>query len=203
MGYPTKNSLKSWHAEYERCLDLSRGYVRSKPKYSRAQKERAVEHYLEHGQCIAWTIEALGYPGRDSLRTWIREFHPELNTRVVSRSAGLARPPALKKAAVIALCMRQESAQTEAQGLGVRRPTLYNWKILLLGADKPPTIKRRHQPPQSPERDELERQIESLRRDVYRLQLEHDLLKKASELILKRDGHRPASPDEQGKDDAG
>ncbi|NMY13255.1 IS3 family transposase, partial [Pseudomonas veronii] len=26
LGYPTKNSLKSWHAEYERCLDLPRGY---------------------------------------------------------------------------------------------------------------------------------------------------------------------------------
>ena len=31
LGYPTKNSLKSWHEEYERRLDLSSGYVRSKP----------------------------------------------------------------------------------------------------------------------------------------------------------------------------
>lgn len=31
LGYPTKNSLKSWHAEYERRLNLPRGYVRSKP----------------------------------------------------------------------------------------------------------------------------------------------------------------------------
>lgn len=112
LGYPTKNSLKSWHREYERCLDLSRGYVRSKPKRSRAQKEQAVEHYLGHGRCIAWTIKVLGYPGRDSLRSWIREFHPELHARVVSRSGGSARPPpALKTAAVISLCMRQDSAQ--------------------------------------------------------------------------------------------
>lgn len=34
LGYPTENALKSWHREYERCLDLPRGYVRSKPKYS-------------------------------------------------------------------------------------------------------------------------------------------------------------------------
>ncbi len=33
LGYPTKNSLKSWHAEYERCLDLPRGYENSKSKY--------------------------------------------------------------------------------------------------------------------------------------------------------------------------
>lgn len=26
LSFPTKNSLKSWHAEDERCLDLPRGY---------------------------------------------------------------------------------------------------------------------------------------------------------------------------------
>lgn len=185
LGYPTKNSLKNWHEEYERSHDLSRGYVRSKPKYSQVQKERAVEHYLEHGRCIAFTVKALGYPGRDSLRTWIRESRPELHTRAVSRSAGSARPPALKKAAVIALCMRQDSAQAVAQELGVCRPTLYHWKNQLLGSEKPSSMKRRHKPPPSPEREELERQLESLQRDVRRLQLEHDLLKKASELIKK------------------
>lgn len=147
MGYPTENALKSWHREYERCLDLPRGYVRAKPKYSQDQKEQAVEHYVAHGRCIALTIKALGYPGRDSLRAWIREFHPELHTRVVSRSTGSARPPAMKKAAVIALCMRQDSAQAVAQELGVCRPTLYNWKNQLLGPEKPATMKRRHETP--------------------------------------------------------
>ena len=61
LGYPTKNSLKSWHEEYERRLDLSSGYVRSKPKYSQIQKEQAVKHYAEHGRCIASTVKALGY----------------------------------------------------------------------------------------------------------------------------------------------
>jgi len=51
LGYP----LKSWHEEYERRLDLPSGYVRSMPKYSQTQKERAVEHYAEHGHCIAAT----------------------------------------------------------------------------------------------------------------------------------------------------
>ena len=81
LGYPTKNSLKGWHGEYERCLNLPRGYVRSKPKYSQAQRERAVEHYLEQGRCIAFTIKTLGYPARDSLRSWIHERHPELHMR--------------------------------------------------------------------------------------------------------------------------
>jgi transposase-like protein len=44
LGYPTKNALKSWYREYEQRLDLRGGYVR-RPRYSQAQKERAVQHY--------------------------------------------------------------------------------------------------------------------------------------------------------------
>lgn len=65
LGYPTKNSLKSWHQEHEQRLDLHTGYARA-PKYSQAQKELAVEHYLEHGRCVSATIKALGYPSRPS-----------------------------------------------------------------------------------------------------------------------------------------
>ena len=73
LGYPTENSLKSWHEQYVRDLDVPRGYVRAKPKYSQAQRQLAVQHYLDQGRCIAWTIKALGYPSRDLLRAWIRE----------------------------------------------------------------------------------------------------------------------------------
>lgn len=49
-------------------------------------------------------------------------------------------------------------------------------------------MKRRLDAPSSSEREELERQLESLRLDVRRLQLEHDLLMKANELIKKDTG---------------
>ena len=67
LGYPTKNALKHWHLEYEQRLGLAVCYAR-RPKYSRAQKELAVEHYLEHGRCFSATIKALGYPSRTLLR---------------------------------------------------------------------------------------------------------------------------------------
>ena len=47
-------------------------------------------------------------------------------------------------------------------------------------------MKHPNDAPPEPERAELERQLESLRRDIRHLQLEHDLLKKANE-ILKKD----------------
>lgn len=46
-------------------------------------------------------------------------------------------------------------------------------------------MKHRQETPSNPEREELERQLESLRLDVRRLQLEHELLMKANELIKK------------------
>ena len=84
LGYPTKNSLKVWHLEYERRHDLPVGYVRSKSRYSREQKALAVDHYLTHGRCIAFTLKALGYPGRGTLTTWLGELHPESRRRVVA-----------------------------------------------------------------------------------------------------------------------
>jgi len=47
LRYPTKNALKSWHPEYERCHDLRLVPKRSKPKYSEAQKKLAVDHYMD------------------------------------------------------------------------------------------------------------------------------------------------------------
>ncbi len=188
LGYPTKNSLKSWHQEHEQRLDLHTGYARA-PKYSQAQKELAVEHYLEHGRCVSATIKALGYPSRTLLSAWVQEQHPEARARVVGRSWAL--PPAMKKSAVIALCMRQGSAQSVAQELGVSRPSLYIWKNQLLGHDACAPMKHQQGDSPNPQRDELERQLEVLRRDLRRLQLEHDLLKKANELLKKDLGIDP------------
>src|SRR5690606_12600094 len=114
LGYPTKNALKHWYREYEQRLDVSAGYVR-RPKYSQTQKELAVNHYLEHGRCLAATIKALGYPSRTLLPAWVQELHPETRARVAGRSRTLT--PEMKQSAVIELCMRQGSAQSVAQEL--------------------------------------------------------------------------------------
>lgn len=186
LGYPTKNALKGWFRQYERGLDLPKGYARPKPKYSQEQKEVAVRHYLEHGRCIAATIRAQGYPGRASLVAWIEELHPQSRMRVVGKAERAPRPPALKQAAVIALCTRQGSAEVLAQEIGVCRPTLYNWKNQLLSREFAASMNRPNESlPPGPEREELERQLEVLRRDIRRLQIEQDLLKKAIEIIKK------------------
>lgn len=186
LGYPTKNSLKSWHQEFLNRGDLHAAYVRSKQKYSLEQKDIAIEHYMNHGRCFTATLKVLGYPGRGTLTEWVRERYPETRTSVVGKVGRTSVSLASKRAAVYELCTREGSAQAVAQRLDVDRVTLYNWKNLLLGREASSLMKRDQRPTADADRTELERQIESLRRDIRNLQLEHDLLKKANE-ILKKD----------------
>jgi len=185
LGYPSKGSLETWVREFGQQGDLRLGYARPGPKYSDEQKKAAVEHYISHGRCFSVTLRALGYPGRDKLTTWVREMDPQARKRAVDRAGRPERSLAYKRAAVYELCDRQESGKAIAQRLDVDRVTLYNWKNQLLGRDAPAAMKRAKDFPAEPDKADLERQVESLRRDLRRLQLEHDLLKKANELLKK------------------
>lgn len=184
LGYPTKNALKTWYREYEQSHELRAGYTRP-AKFSQADKERAVEHYLEHGRCIAATIKALGYPCRSLLSVWLQALHPQ-RTRVIGRSQELA--PEAKQSAVTAFCTRPASAQAVADEVGVSRGSLYKWKNQLLGHDAPASMKRKQGAPTSSDRADLEQQLETLQQDIRRLQLEKDVLKKANELLKKEMG---------------
>ncbi len=185
LGYPTKNALKAWHRAYEQRDGLPEGYVRH-PKYTQAQKGLAVDHFVSGGRCIAVTIKALGYPSRSLLASWIRQAHPDLPPRVGHAHEALSS--AAKQSAVMALCLRQGSAQAVAQELGVSRPSLYNWKNQLLSNEAVPFMKPKQGPSPGSGRDELEQELERLQQDVKRLKLEQDILKKANELLKKELG---------------
>lgn len=185
LGYPTKNALKAWHRAYEQRDGLPEGYVRH-PKYTQAQKDLAVDHFVSGGRCIAVTIKALGYPSRSLMASWIRQAHPDLPPRVGHAHEALSS--AAKQSAVMALCLRQGSAQAVAQELGVSRPSLYNWKNQLLSNEAVPFMKPKQGPSPGSERDELEQELERLQQDVKRLKLEQDILKKANELLKKELG---------------
>ena len=185
LGYPTKNALKSWHRKYEQGRDLPVGYARSKPKYSDEQKKVAVRHYLDNGRCLAATVKALQYPCLEALAAWVDALHPETSKRVAGKARSVPRLQALKQMAVIELCTRQTSAREIAQKLAVSRGALYKWKNQLLAPEAPASVKPNNNLPPDPERAELERQVQSLRRDIRKLQLEHDILKKANEIIKK------------------
>lgn len=141
---------------------------------------------MNHCQCFSNTIKALGYPGRATLTKWVRERYPETRRTIISRLGRPASTLESKRAAVYKLCTREDSAQAIAQRLDVDRATLYIWENQLLDRGGSTSMNRDKQPPADADRAELERQVETLQRNIRNLQLEHDLLKKAIE-ILKED----------------
>ncbi|WP_175816898.1 IS3 family transposase [Burkholderia diffusa] len=191
LGYPSRKNLARWYRAFIEVGDLPAGYRRSRPRYSAEQKQIAVEHYLSHGCNFAATTRALGYPCRAVLAAWVHELRPDIRKRLVSNAPNVPSSPALRQAAVIELCTRDEGARVIAEKIGVSRPTLYNWKNKLLGREAPASMKRHKNLASAPERAELEQQLESLRRDIRQLQLEHDILKKANELLKKGLGIDP------------
>jgi chromosome segregation ATPase len=62
---------------------------------------------------------------------------------------------------------------------------LYNWKNQLLGREASASMKQDKLSLAESDRDKLEQQVKTLKRDIHNLQLEHDLLKKANELLKK------------------
>jgi putative transposase len=142
------------------------GYSLSRPKYSDQQKEVAARHYLNYVRCLAGTLKTLGYPCRDTLAAWLDELRPETRKNVFGKAKSVLRPPELKQAAAIEICTRQIRAQAIAQNLTVSRPTLYKWKNQPLGREISQTMKRHNDSPPNSQRTELERQVESFRRDI-------------------------------------
>jgi transposase-like protein len=162
----------------------------------------AVQHYLDHGRCMSFTLRELDYPSRETLTRWIDELHPDVRLRMVGRAPNVQHPMATKKAAVIELCTRTTSAEAIAKKVKVCRPTLYNWKNELLGPEAPASMNRQpdlktdsepHPIAQSPSEhiDMLQQQADALQTSIRRLQLEHDILNKANELLKKEVGVIP------------
>jgi putative transposase len=135
LGYPTKNTLIGWYREFIAKQSLRAGYNRSRDRFTVEQKQHAVQHYLDHGHCIAFTLRVLGYPSRDTFSKWLDELHPEVRMRMVGRAPNVQHPMETKKAAVLELCIRDTSAEEIAKKVKVCRPTLYNWKNELLGPE--------------------------------------------------------------------
>jgi putative transposase len=132
---------------------------------------------------MAFTMRALGYPSREALTDWTTELHPEPRRKLVTKAANVLHTPAHMAAAVLDFFTRQSSATAVAKSAAVRRYKLYKWKSQLLGREAPTSMKEKTT--DIPEVDvtqltELQQQVVSLQRDIRRLQLEHDRLKKAN-----------------------
>ena len=191
LGYPSRGMLRSWYREITESGDLHQDF-RRKPKYSHEEKQRAVEHYWVQGRCISRTVAVLGYPHRETLRMWIDELRPGVRKVSIKRGSAVSFSDEQKQRAVVDLCSRDGSAAKVARGVGVSRTSLYAWKAERLGEEVPAVMDTsQDDEPTTDDKDELAREVDSLRKRIHRLQLEHDILKRANELLKKDQGINP------------
>lgn len=192
LGYPSKKQLMRWYQSYVVCDEIPPRNKR-KSKYSAEERRLDVEHYFHTGQCIARTIRELGYPSKEWLRAWV---NGETSAATPSRSSLAATPKrsgAERKRAVIELCTRQTSAAEVANKFAVTRQALYNWRKQLLDTETGKAMKHRRNQTIEDDRDGLRAEMKALEKHVHELQLEHDILIKANELVKKDLGVNPRS----------
>lgn len=194
LGYPSRMALKEWYCEYMKYGDLHDRFNKQY-KYSEKEKQAAVDYYLEHGQCIRKTCRKLGYPSRTLLMQWIDELAPNEKRACTSGGALLKYSSETKENAVMDMCTRSSSVQEIADEYGVTRQALYKWKRTVLEGVNVPPVNKKTDKPTASSRDELMqenadliKERNNLLKEVYRLQLEKDVLEKAAEIIKKDQG---------------
>lgn len=178
LGYPARATLYAWYDEYlEHDGDIPQPSRHR--RYSDEQKREAVDHFFEHGQCLARTMRAIGYPSQELLAPWIDELEPGRRCR---RAATAKIPDEIKERAVVDLVTRDGAAKGIADELGVERATLYNWKRRLLSEEVP-----RRLPKKTDVRtiEELEEYAAKLRSDIDRLELRKAILEGTVNLLGK------------------
>lgn len=194
LGYPNKMTLREWYREYIEFGDLHDKYNK-RYKYSDEEKRNAVDYYLEHGKCIRRTCRKLGYPSRPLLEQWINELAPSEKKTCTSGGANLKYSSEIKENAVMDMCTRTSSVQEIADEYGVTRQALYKWKRAVLEGVNMPPVNKKTSKQVACSRDELIqenadliKERDTLLKEVYRLQLEKDVLEKAAEIIKKDQG---------------
>ncbi|WP_413730901.1 transposase [Sodalis sp. RH22] len=149
-------------------------------RYTTEQKQAAVEHYLTHACCLAFTCRTLGYPCSELLVRWIDELHPgRLRMITSTKKHNITFEPEQRRQAVRDRCMRRIPARVIAQKLGVSRQVLYKWKDEMLGDEAYQSMRKRNVASPEDTRDALFDEITQLKQQVQRLQLERDILTKA------------------------
>ena len=160
-------------------------------------KQRAVEHYLEHGKSLVRTMRALGYPkSREVLGDWIDEIAPGQRKY---RGPNPKTPPIPieKKVQVVAeLEARTGPAAVIAERHGVSRTAPYFWRRAMMG-DNDGGPERKGEPV-SKELDDLPDDIEQLqdmlreaKMQLRKVQLELDVRQATLEIVKKDPGADP------------
>jgi|BioPla2DNA2_1021312.scaffolds.fasta_scaffold24966_1 transposase InsO family protein/transposase-like protein len=189
LGYPSSRyTLRKWYYEFRDGCEF-KDKVTRKQKYTEEQKEKAIKYYFDHGTNATNTIAALGYPSRTLLKAWIDEKFPNKQKDCSYRKSLVEYTCEQKDSAVKELLLREKKAKEIADNIGVDRVTLYNWKNQKLGKEAAAKMKPRTKLPN--DKESLELEVNRLKEQIHRLELEKDILEKTTEIIKKDPGINP------------
>ena len=188
LGYPDRKTLVKWYRTYLEKGVLFEQYPRSST-YSLEQKKTAVDYYLEHGRNLSRTIRALGYPSRETLRSWCKELVPGFCNKHIS---GIKVNKEQKKEVRFEQYTRTDIVKDVAKKYVITQEKSYNWKKeLFLGSEHIAMDKGKNKSQPPDDRDTLLSEIEALKRQIKRLKLEKDILERTVEIIKKDPGVDP------------
>lgn len=108
-----------------------------------------------------------------------------LNSRVIQSTQEQ------RKEAVIELYFRESSADTVAEKHSTSRKSLYKWRKQLLGEEKTKAMNKSSMRTLPDDKDMLVFEFEKLKKQIYKQQMELDILNKAAEIIKKDQGIDP------------
>ena len=190
LGYPkSRQQLRAWYREWEEHGGALEG--RSMQRYTDAQKRAAVDHYLEHGRCGAYTRRELGYPKSwKKLADWIDELAPGQRRAAEPRTFSATQ----KAEAVEALLTRGGPAREVAEAAGSSRCALYKWRKELLVGDRPgaPAGAAKRGPRSTKaDVDALEARVAELEGELRRLELRRAVVEGALAIRGKGRGADP------------
>ena len=193
LGYPDVTQLVRWYREYSRDNDLHQ-WRKKVSKYSDKEKRIAVDYYFSHERNSLKTVKNLGYPSRPLLVEWVKELCPEEGERRCKSFKPYVRCSQEEKIqAVTESCKGTLKIAQIAEIYNVTPSAVSVWRKELLGEGR--TLKMANPSTEDKsverlfrEKAELEAKVKRLEHDVYKLQLERDVLEKAGDILKKEKG---------------
>ena len=195
LGYPkSRVMLYEWHRQYQTTNSLQSKNPKTK-LYKQEDIDTALRYYLAHGCNGARTIRDLGYPSRRVFQKWLDEAFPTREKRCAYNQYLVKCPEEIKEQAVADIFTGKKTGAQVAREQGVTPASVLQWKKRYLFGKEQYVAMGNNRVSDPSEVDilkqriaELEKRETEMKAKLFRMQLEYDVLEKATEVVKKDQG---------------
>jgi putative transposase len=163
--------------------------------YSNEQRTKALNTYYRISS-VTETVRLLGYPSREHMYNWIlraeKDKVPRKALMLVNTQAHPRNPSVEAKMNAIRRCFEEgESVKSVSEEIGYSRASIYNWRKRYMQGGAVSLMNTKNiKPEQLPDIDSKtsSEEVEELRKQLYELQFEVDILKETINVLKKDPG---------------